>query len=145
MSYQLRFLITDAGALDLDALRDSLRAINRKYRLELEDGAGELRLGTEVIGELRLTTPDDDAFEDELAMLEEAASEGTGKGEARVADALATVNQILAVEVSGKVHGREALESLDPLWEFLFSSRAGLLQADNEGYYDEDGLIFEVP
>ena len=69
MSYQLRFLITDPGALDLDALRDSLRAINRKYRLELEDGAGELRLGTEVIGELRLATPDDEAFEDELAML----------------------------------------------------------------------------
>lgn len=145
MSYHLRFLITDAGTLDVDALRDSLRAINRKYRLDLEEGAGELRLGTEVIGELRLTTPDDDSFEDELAMLEEAASEGTGKGEARVADALATVNQILAVAVPGKVHGREALESLDPLWEFLFSSREGLLQADNEGYYDEDGLIFEVP
>lgn len=145
MSYQLRFLITDPGPLDVDGLRDALRAVNRKYRLELQDGAGELRLGTEVIGELRLSTPKDDDFEDELATLEEAASEGTGKGEARVADALATVQQILAVGVSGQVHGREALESLDPLWEYFFSNREGLLQADGEGYYDEDGLIFEVP
>jgi hypothetical protein len=145
MSYHLRFLITDAGALDLKDLNTSLRAINRKYRLDLEDGTGSLRLGTEVIGEVRLTTPDDDEFEAELAALEEAASEGSGKGEARVADALATVQTIFAVEVPGKVHGREALESLDPVWEWFFGNREGLLQADNEGYYDEEGLIFEVP
>lgn len=145
MSYQLRFLITDSGPLDLDDLTAALKAVNRKYRLDLEDGTGELRLGSEVVGQLRLATPDDETFEDELAMLEEAASEGTGKGEARVADALATVQTILAVEVPGKVHGREALESLDPLWDYLFNNREGLLQADNEGYYDEDGLIFEVP
>lgn len=145
MSYHLRFLITDPGELDLDDLRTSLRAVNRKYRLDIEDGSGALRLGNEVIGQVRLTTPEDDGFEDELAGLEEAASEGSGAGEARVADALATVQIILAVEVPGKVHGREALESLDPVWEWLFGNREGLLQADNEGYYDEDGLIFEVP
>ncbi len=145
MSYHLRFLITDSGSIDLDDLKTSLRAVNRKYRLDLEDGSGELRLGTDVIGEIQLSTPEDDGFEDELAMLEEAASEGSGAGEARVADALATVQTIFKVRVSGKVHGREALESLDPIWEWLFGNREGLLQADNEGYYDEDGLIFEVP
>jgi hypothetical protein len=145
MSYHLRFLITDAGELDLKDLNTSLRAVNRKYRLEIEDGSGTLRLGNDVIGEVRVTTPVDDSFEDELAALEEAASEGSGAGEARVADALATVQIIFAVEVPGKVHGREALESLDPVWEWLFGNREGLLQADNEGYYDEGGLIFEVP
>lgn len=145
MSYHLRFLITDPGPLDFKDLSTSLRAVNRKYRLDMDDGTGTLRLGNDVIGEVRLSTPDDDGFKDELAELEEAASEGSGDGEARVADALATVQTIFAVSVPGKVRGREALESLDPVWEWLFGTRQGLLQADNEGYYDEDGLIFEVP
>ncbi|HWA59259.1 MAG TPA: hypothetical protein VG692_18545 [Gemmatimonadales bacterium] len=145
MSYHLRFLVTDPGPLDLDDLVTSLRAANRKYRLEVREGSGTLRLGTEVVGDIQLITQDDEAFEDQLAELEEAASEGSGRGEARVADALATVQTIFAVAVSGQVQGRESLESLDPVWEWLFDSREGLLQADGEGYYDEEGLIFEVP
>lgn len=145
MSYHLRFLVTDPGPLDLDDLVTSLRAANRKYRLEVREGSGTLRLGTEVVGDIQLITQDDEAFEDQLAELEEAASEGSGRGEARVADALATVQTIFAIAVSGQVQGRESLESLDPVWEWLFDSREGLLQADGEGYYDEEGLIFEVP
>lgn len=145
MSYHLRFLVTDPGPLDLDDLVTSLRAANRKYRLEVREGSGTLRLGTEVVGDIQLITQNDEAFEDQLAELEEAASEGSGRGEARVADALATVQTIFAVAVSGQVQGRESLESLDPVWEWLFDSREGLLQADGEGYYDEEGLIFEVP
>lgn len=145
MSYHLRFLVTDPGPLDLDDLVTSLRAANRKYRLEVREGSGTLRLGTEVVGDIQLITQDDETFEDQLAELEEAASEGSGRGEARVADALATVQTIFAVAVSGQVQGRESLESLDPVWEWLFDSREGLLQADGEGYYDEEGLIFEVP
>ena len=94
MSYHLRFLVTDPGPLDLDDLVTSLRAANRKYRLEVREGSGTLRLGTEVVGDIQLITQNDEAFEDQLAELEEAASEGSGRGEARVADALATVQTI---------------------------------------------------
>ncbi len=37
------------------------------------------------------------------------------------------------------------LSRLDPLWDWLFEQRQGLLQMDTEGFYDADGLVLDMP
>lgn len=147
MGYYMRFLITDPAPVDLANLAASLKTANPRYQLDFEPGAGTLRLSGVPIAGIEVNKPGDGLFEDELAELEEAASEGSGPGEAQVANALASVQAIFAVQVLSAASGRDgSLESLEPVWEWLFTNRKGLLQADAEGYYDsKGGLIFEVP
>ena len=146
MGYYMRFLVTDTGPVDLAALAASLKTANPRYQLDFEPGAAALSLAGVPIAGIEVNTPGDGLFEDELAGLEEAASEGSGPGEARVANALATAQAIFALQVLHAASGPDgSLESLDPVWEWLFTTRKGLLQADAEGYYDSQGLIFEVP
>jgi len=43
--------------------------------------------------------------------------------------------------------GRESeatLLRIDPIWNWFFKNRSGLMQADAEGYYDRSGLVLEV-
>jgi hypothetical protein len=144
MGYSLRFLCTDPGPMQLTELVDSLRALNRRYQLDHESGT--LSLAGKAVARIVALAPGDRRFDDALSQLEEDASEGTGHGEARVADALATVQSIVAIEVLGPGRrSEETLDSLEPVWDWLFSNYSGLLQADEEGYYDSEGLIFEVP
>lgn len=145
MTLRMRFLITDPGAINLADLAKSLRATNRRYLAEFDDSAGTITLGSDEIASIAIFTPGDRTFDDQLAELEDLASEGTGAGEARVADTLATVQAIFSAELPGKASRRDgSREALEPVWEWLFGSRTGLLQVDSEGYYDEEGLIFEV-
>lgn len=146
MTYHMRFLITDPGPVDLADLAKFLRGVNRKYQFEHDSEGGTVSLAGEEIASIEINTPGDGTFDDELAMLENSASEGSGTGEARVADALATVQTLFTVKIPGSA-GRQdgARDNLDPVWEWLFANRKGLLQADAEGYSDEAGMIFEVP
>lgn len=41
--------------------------------------------------------------------------------------------------------GNETLDRLDPLWEWLMVNYKGLLQADDEGFYEGRKLILKVP
>lgn len=145
MTLHMRFLITDPGTVDLAELAKSLRATNRRYQCEFQARGGTVTLGGDKVAAIEIYTPKDGTFDDELAELEEIASEGSGAGEAKVADTLATVQTIFAAELPGKAKGRDgSREALEPVWEWLFSNRQGLLQVDSEGYYDDEGLIFEV-
>lgn len=146
MTYHMRFLITDPGPVDLADLAKFLRGVNRKYQFEFDSEGGTVSLGGDEIAAIEIYTPGDGTFDDELAMLEDSASEGSGAGEARVADALATVQTLFAVKVPGSASRRDgSRDNLDPIWEWLFANRKGLLQVDSEGYSDEQGMIFEVP
>ena len=144
MGYSLRFLCTDPGPMELSGLIVSLRALNRRYQLDQKSGT--LSLAGNAVARIEALAPGDRRFDDALSELEEAASEGTGQGEARVADTLATVQSIVEIEVLGPGRrSEESLDTLEPVWDWLFSTYGGLLQADAEGYYDSEGLIFEVP
>ncbi len=145
MAYYMRFLVTDPGPIDLAALGAALRATSAAYEPRFKQSGGTLNYSGVAIASVSVMTPEDEGFEDELAELEEVASAGAGPGEAKVADTLATTQAIVVVQVLAAAADPDgALESLDPMWEWFFSSHHGLLQADAEGYYDKKGLIFEV-
>ena len=75
-----------------------------------------------------------------LSFLEESE----GKNREAVECVLKNARRIVSVRVL--VQDRESEETLagiQPLWNWLFATRGGLLQADGEGYYDANGLILE--
>ena len=52
---------------------------------------------------------------------------------------------IVCLQVLWQGRDSEATFSkIDLLWQWLFLFRRGVMQADGEGFYDEDGLIVEA-
>jgi hypothetical protein len=145
MGYYMRFLITDPGPLDLRVLGGDLSSSDPDYEARFDATGGTLFRADEPVAELELNIPGDGLFDDELGELETSAADGHGPGEARVAETLATAQAIVAVQVLFADSAEDGdLAALDPIWEWLFANRQGLLQADGEGYYDAHGLIFAV-
>ena len=145
MSYYLRYLSADPRPVTLDDLGAALAAADRSYLVE-EDAAGALvHFGDRLIAQLEINVPGDGLFEEELAELHELAEEGSGAGRERVAEVVAGAKALVAVQVLWDGEEADAaLGRLDPLWEWLFRERPGLLQADGEGFYDSGRLILRV-
>ena len=145
MSYYLRFLSTDPRPVTLDDLGTALSTADRSYLVE-EDAAGALiHFGDRLIAQLEINLPGDGLFEEELAELRELAEEGTGTGRGRVTSVVDGARSLVAVQVLWDGEEADAaLALLDPLWQWLFRERPGLLQADGEGFYDAERLILRV-
>ena len=150
MGYYLRFFDTADQPLSLKTIESALQLRDQRYRLAVPEGAtrpeGDLYLGEALYAEVEINQPDDGLFDDEVGEMLESLEDIEGDARGRVETVLRNAKRIIAVRVLSQ--GRESEETLaafDPLWEWLFSSRAGLLQADGEGFYDQSELILEVP
>jgi hypothetical protein len=149
MGYYMRFIVTD-GELRLAEIEEALQSADGAYRLHHHSGSqrqsADLYHGDELYGELEINRPGDGLFEDEVAELRETVEEAEeGDERQRVVEFLARATGMLAVRVLWQGRNVEpTLEKLDPLWKWLHDRREGLLQADSEGYYDQDGLVFNV-
>lgn len=145
MGHTMRFLVTDGDPVDLTDLGTAFRTAGRTYKSTFDESSGSVTRNGAPFASFEVSTPDDDQFEEILSVLEELAADGSGRGEAKVADALATTQAIVTVQVQGATDASDtSLSVLEPVWEWLFTNHEGLMQSDGEGYYDRRGLIFEV-
>src|SRR5690349_7235115 len=134
MGYYMRYLIAEDTGISLSQIEQRLKQVDPSYSIT-DDGA--LRFGDDLYGAVSLTFPDDSLFGEELEELKEEVEEATGKNKKKVIEVLDGAKAIVAVQVL--YQGREieeTMEKLDPLWEWLFNNYKGLLQADEEGYYE---------
>jgi hypothetical protein len=138
----MRYIVTDARPIELPEVAHALPSINPAYRLELGGRGGVLYHSNTPIGQLELNVPGDGLFDEEIGELHEFAEEASGAAGTMVRAALREASGILAVQVLGGTDRAESL--LGPMWAWLFMHRAGLLQADGEGYSDAHGLILAV-
>src|SRR5262245_6915905 len=156
MGYYMRFFDTSEKPLTIGEIEGALRDVDPAYRLEAPESAkvpqADLYLGDGLYAEIEINQPGDGLFEDEIAeMLEfledaegKARKDAEGKARKRVEKVLKGARRIVSVRVLGQDRETdETLAGIDPLWKWLFSTRAGLLQADGEGYYDADDLVLE--
>src|SRR5262245_8436309 len=80
-----------------------------------------------------------------LERLKEFVEDVRGKRKADVLKTLEEASAIIAVQVLFQDRQTEAtLQKLLPHWEWLLSHRKGLVQADDEGYFDQSGRILKV-
>jgi len=134
----MRYVVTDARPVTLGKLDEALKSVDSNYAVK----NGELYDGTELFAKLDIDCP---PVDEEMEELLEDAEDAGGDARDMVLKVLRDSTAVLAVRVLWQ--GREAeptLQRIDPLWEWLYTNRSGLMQADGEGYYDSTGLVLAV-
>jgi len=138
----MRFITTDSAETTPSILEQALKETDSQYSIT---ESGELKHGDDVYGVVEVNRPGDGLFEEEIGELKEFVEDVRGKRKPDVLKSLDEAKAIIAVQVLfGDRQAEVTLQKLDPLWEWLISNRKGLLQADDEGYYDQSGRILKV-
>ena len=144
-----RFIDTDASPMSLATIRGALAERDPEFRLE-DTSIGDIPsadifLGDEMLGDLEISRPGDGLFENEVDELLDALAEVEVGDRRRVRRTLQSAKAVVTVRaMSPDRETQEALDALQPLWEWLLANRAGLLQADGQGYSDASGLILSM-
>ncbi len=146
MGYFMRFLLCDPRMLDMKAIGDVLASVDPRYMMrptDLEQLVEVWYDGT-LYGQIEIDTRGDEMFTDDISAFTEMLGEPSTPQEIIVADSLKAATQIIAVEMFWEgTNGEATFEKFDPLWDWLFSNRKGILQADTEGFYNAEGLLVE--
>lgn len=146
MGYYMRFISADERPLSLTDIGEALKTIDRRYRLRPTDldELVEVLYDGKLYAQIEINVPGDELFADDISAFVEMIGPPASQEEHLVAATLAAATQIIAVEMFWEGTNSEATFALfDPLWDWLFTNRRGLLQADTEGFYSPDGLLVE--
>jgi hypothetical protein len=146
MGYLMRFISTDAGDITLAVIEIALKQVDPAYAIangEIDD-LGDLMYGETQVAIIEINRPGDDMFEDDLAAFKDMVGQGMKPNESLVRSALENATALIVIEATWEGDDAEStLAKIDPLWEWLFDNYQGLSQADNEGFFDQTGLILE--
>ena len=146
MGYFMRFLATDGERLGAEDVERALKQVDGRYELRQPELASEtlsdLYFDGGLYAQLDINHVEDDIVREELAQLTERLAGREGPAADRVRDTLAGTRMVVAAEVLFQHRDtEETLKRIDPLWQWLFERRTGLLQVDGKGFYDGDELI----
>ncbi|MBI1281643.1 MAG: hypothetical protein GC179_26190 [Anaerolineaceae bacterium] len=146
MGYFMRFLLCDPRIMDVNAVGAVLVAIDPRYSIRPTDldTLVEVYYDDTLYGQIEVDTRGDEMFPDDINAFTEMLGQAKTTQEIIVADSLKAATQIIAVEMFWEgTNGEATFEKFDPLWDWLFTNRKGILQADTEGFYDAEGLLVE--
>lgn len=146
MGYFMRFISEDASLLDFESLADVLRGLDARYILRPTDlnDLVEVLYDGQLYGQVEINPRGDELFDDDISAFLEMLGSPSTAGEQQVAQTLSAATQIIAVEMFWQGTNPEpTFEKFDPLWDWLFANRRGILQADTEGFYGAHGLLVE--
>lgn len=151
MGYYMRYLFEGEPEVKLDALEAALREIDAGYSFvdwENDGRSAEIRYKDEVYGAFDLEyldSQEDEEIQESIEKVELVSGWFIKKPKQRVLAFLRQVRVRLVVRVLwGGRKGNETLDKLDPIWRWLMENYQGLLQADDEGYYEGRKLILRV-
>ena len=141
MGYWMRFFDTEKKPLTLRSLRAGLHRSDGGFDIS----QGQLTYNGEDFAQIDISEPGDGIFDEELAEFRaNVAAKRGAKSAAAKSEVLAILDsakRTIVVRVGGHA---EALSLLDTLWDWLFSHRSGILQADGEGFYQDEDLILAL-
>jgi hypothetical protein len=147
----MRFIFESNPKITMNKIESGLKSVDPGYTLTplnwgrqgCEDA--ELFFKGELYGQVELNQFGQEEIDEELEELiedVECTEEATKDEVLRI---LKKTRVMFVIHVLWQ--GRDAeltLKRLEPLWEWLFKNYRGLLQADGEGYYNEQDLILKV-
>lgn len=143
MGYYMRYISSSKDEISLILLKQGLDARYKLIPHEFDENSGALFFEDVYLGVVEINSSGDDIFEDDIADLKALVEGETGA--VPVQQVLNKAHAIIAVEAVWQASDSESvLEKLDPLWDWLFEHYEGLLQADNEGFYNKTGLILAL-
>lgn len=146
MGYLMRYLSTDIREITLTTIETALQQLNPAYHItntEVPD-IGDLMYADLNLGIIEVNRPGDDIFDDDLAEFFDLVGPQNTPAQQQVRDVLTNTRTMIVVEAVWQGQDAEpVLSRLDVLWDWLFATYPGLLQADTEGFYHGEDLILE--
>ena len=138
MGYYLRYISDDPQRITLTMLEEGLKTSDGLH--PVQQAWSEM-----ICGQVEINTAGDDIFEDDIGELIAWVAGGDSPAEQQIVAVLKNAQTMIAVEAEWAGNESEAtLAKIDPVWDWLFDHFHGLLQADNEGFYDRNGLILPL-
>jgi len=144
MSYFIRYILV-RDETTLATIEAALHLIDPNFNIQVDQSeveTGDLYFKSDVFGEITVNRPGDGIFEDEIAELRKQLETLTHLDKPLVQTALDVARSMVALHVLQA--GNDNPDILDQLWDWLFDQYPGLLQVDEEGYYDADGLFLPI-
>ncbi|MBC8354159.1 MAG: hypothetical protein H8E66_19375 [Planctomycetes bacterium] len=152
MPYYMTFFVDHPDKVAFADIETGLKREDHNYHIDVLDrdvldhfDTSNLYYGDEAYARIEINRPKEALFRSEIQERVEAVQDG-GEGQtSRVIKILRQTNTIVRVHVLWQNRATElTLSSLQPLWDWLFLFRSGVLHADGEGFYDEEGMIVET-
>jgi hypothetical protein len=137
----MRYFLTGPNIPAAATIEAALKAVHPAYALD----ASSLTFNGERYADIEMTTAVDQLFQEEIDEFRVEVVQGRGRHRKTILDTLNSTSAIIVAQVLPQ--GRtieEALAKLEPLWEWLFVQYPGLLQADDEGFYNQSGLLLAL-
>ena len=144
MSYHMRFFDLSPKPLTFAAIETALRVTDPGYRLDANGPVASLWLSEKALGEMEIHAPGDGAFERVVGERVAALAASEDEYREAVEAALHSSRQLIQIRLDVLEEDLDdSLEAIDPLWDWLFDSREGLLHAEGEGYYQDGEMLLE--
>ena len=144
MSYHMRFFDLSPKPLTFAAIETALRVTDPGYRLDANGAVASLWLSDKALGEMEIHAPGDGAFERVVGERVAALAASEDEYREAVEAALHSSRQLIQIRLDVLEEDLDdSLEAIDPLWDWLFDSREGLLHAEGEGYYQDGEMLLE--
>ena len=141
MNYTMRFIKTDASPISNETLGEGLRSSEDGYRLV----DGKLIVGGNACAQIEILRDGDSGFAQEIDGLRKLVQHAAGRGKRRVSETIDGSQALIVVRVLWEeCEPEETLQKIDPLWAWLFDNHEGLIQADDEGFYERTRRILSV-
>ena len=145
MGYYMRFFQTDDSPIMLGEIEAGLREVDVAYTIERDmpdSPIGLLKYQDDLYGEMELNRRGEGLADEEIDEFRERLEARDEDSTGRVLRVLNECRCIVVIRVLFK--GFDNLERIDPVWDWLFLHKEGLVQADAEGFYDEGSLILPL-
>jgi hypothetical protein len=141
MSYFMRYLYTRTPA-NLEQIEAALHDIDPEFRIQFDPSdheSGDLYYGEQVFGEIAFNATGDEVFTEDIEELRELIEPIDDPLKPLIQSVLDHANAMVALRVLEAGHLNSDI--LDQLWDWLFDHHPGVLQVDEEGFYDAERLI----
>lgn len=142
----IRFLASTPCSIDFKLIVELLNNDGAAFSIlaDVSDAnTGELLHDGNILAEIEINTDGDAIFEEDISDLMEVLDETALPQKEAILERLNSAQIMVALQLTEA--GHEAYDLIDPLWDALLGRCAGMLQVDDEGYYDQTGelLVFE--
>lgn len=136
----MRFFLADGLPPALDEMMAALKIGDPGSLLvrdSAETGRGDLYFGDVLYAEIELNAPGDEIFDEDCGELAEELDKQDDPGAEEAKKALAEATGAVVLHVFEPGHDDYA--RLNLLIDWLFETRTGVLQVDEEGFFGRDG------
>lgn len=142
MSYYMRFMLTDGTPPSLPEIEAALKAADAEFtvlRDSVDDDVGDLYHGEALYAEIELNHRGDPLCDEDIDDFVEELGKQDDPNREIALDVLNRATGMVVVHVLRA--GHENADALNILWDWLFATRQGLLQVDEEGFFNQQTRI----